>query len=139
LRRHFWSTRVPASFVVQPTQHQLKSVIPIAEQSNSLRGLNRCCETPLCPVSLIGRQMLPVFCSQICLSVLFIGRAESGPSNEPITSVLLLCQLLTAPLLAWFLEYGWPLKLWRVRIRKDVPGLERKVGVLTDWTLEPSA
>jgi hypothetical protein len=48
--------------------------------------------------------MLPVFCSQICLSVLLIGRAESGLTTEPVISALVTCQLLTAPLLAWFLE-----------------------------------
>src|SRR5258707_5553969 len=54
--------------------------------------------------SLIGRHMLPVFCSQICLSVLLIGRTESGLTIEPMTSALVICQLLTAPLFAWFLE-----------------------------------
>jgi hypothetical protein len=47
---------------------------------------------------------LPVFCSQICLSLLLIGRTESGLTIEPITSALVICQLLTAPLFAWFLE-----------------------------------
>jgi hypothetical protein len=69
-----------------------------------LKYLNRW-EAPLRPFSLIGRHMLPVFCSQICLSVLLIGRTESGLTIEPITSALVICQLLTAPLLAWFLEW----------------------------------
>jgi hypothetical protein len=56
------------------------------------------------PFLLIGRHMLPVFCSQICLSLLLIGRTESGLTTEPATSVLTICQLLTAPLFAWFLE-----------------------------------
>ncbi len=68
-----------------------------------LKYLNRW-ETPLRPFLLIGRHMLPVFCSQICLSVLLIGRTESGLTIEPVTSVLVICQLLTAPLFAWFLE-----------------------------------
>jgi hypothetical protein len=68
-----------------------------------LRYLNRW-EAPLKPFLLIGRHMLPVFCSQICLSVLLIGRTESGLTVEPITSALVICQLLTAPLFAWFLE-----------------------------------
>jgi hypothetical protein len=68
-----------------------------------LKYLNRW-EAPLRPFSLIGRHMLPVFCSQICLSVLLIGRTESGLTIEPITSALVICQLLTAPLFAWFLE-----------------------------------
>jgi hypothetical protein len=49
--------------------------------------------------------MLPVFCSQICLSVLLIGRTESGLTIEPITSALVICQLLTAPVFAWLLEW----------------------------------
>jgi hypothetical protein len=69
-----------------------------------LKHLNRL-ELPLRPFLLIGRRMLPVFCSQICLSVLLIGRTESGLTVEPITSVLVLCQLLMAPLFAWFLEW----------------------------------
>src|ERR1700730_7775573 len=68
-----------------------------------LKYLNRW-EAPFRPFLLIGRHMLPVFCSQICLSVLLIGRTESGLTIEPITSVLVICQLLTAPLFAWFLE-----------------------------------
>jgi hypothetical protein len=68
-----------------------------------LKYLNRW-EAPLRPFSLIGRHMLPVFCSQICLSLLLIGRTESGLTIEPITSALVICQLLTAPLFAWFLE-----------------------------------
>ena len=61
-------------------------------------------EVPLRPFLLIGRHMLPVFCSQICLSVVLIGRTESGLTAEPMTSALVICQLLTAPLFAWFLE-----------------------------------
>ena len=68
-----------------------------------LKYLNRW-EEPLRPFLLIGRHMLPVFCSQICLSVVLIGRTESGLTTEPITSALVICQLLTAPLFAWFLE-----------------------------------
>jgi hypothetical protein len=67
-------------------------------------------EAPLQPFMLIGRHMLPVFCSQICLSVLLIGRTESGLTIEPITSALVICQLLTAPLFAWFLELLWVAK-----------------------------
>jgi hypothetical protein len=68
-----------------------------------LKYLNRW-EALLRPFLLIGRHMLPVFCSQICLSVVLIGRTESGLTVEPITSALVICQLLTAPLFAWFLE-----------------------------------
>jgi hypothetical protein len=68
-----------------------------------LKYLNRW-EAPLRPFLLIGRHMLPVFCSQICLSVVLIGRTESGLTIEPITSALVICQLLIAPLFALFLE-----------------------------------
>jgi hypothetical protein len=69
-----------------------------------LQYLNRW-EAPLRPFLLIGRHMLPVFCSQICLSVLLIGRTDSGLTIEPFTSALVIGQLLTAPLFAWFLEW----------------------------------
>ena len=72
--------------------------------SGLLKHLN-CWESPLRAFSLIGRHMLPVFCSQICLSVLLIGRTEPGLTAEPVTSALVLCQLLLAPLFAWFLEW----------------------------------
>jgi hypothetical protein len=69
-----------------------------------LKYLNRW-ETPLRPLLLIGRHMLPVFSIEICLSVLLLGRTESGLTVEPITTALVICQLLTAPLFAWFLEW----------------------------------
>ena len=68
-----------------------------------LKYINRW-EVGLRPFSLIGRHMLPVFCSQICLSVLIIGCTDSGLTGEPINSALLICQLVTAPLVAWFLQ-----------------------------------
>jgi hypothetical protein len=69
-----------------------------------LKYLNRW-EIPLRPFLVIGRHMLPVFCSQICLSVLLIGRTDSGLTIEPITSGLVVCQVLAAPVFAWFLEW----------------------------------
>ncbi len=68
-----------------------------------LKHLNRW-ENLLRPFSLIGRHMLTVFGIEICLSVVLIGRTESGLTEEPVTTALVVCQLLTAPLLAWFLE-----------------------------------
>ena len=68
-----------------------------------LKYINRW-EVGLRPFLLIGRHMLPVFCSQICLSLLLIGRTDSGLTTEPVISALVICQLLTAPLFAWFLE-----------------------------------
>jgi hypothetical protein len=77
--------------------------VAVSVGATFLKYLNRW-EAPLRAFSLIGRHMLPVFCSQICLSVLLIGRTESGLTSEPMTSVLVISQLLTAPLFAWFLE-----------------------------------
>lgn len=51
-----------------------------------------------------GRHMLPVFCCENCLSVLLIGIADSLRGGEPLTSFLVICQVLTAFLLAWFFE-----------------------------------
>src|SRR6266478_9839359 len=62
-------------------------------------------ETVIQPFSLIGRNMLPVFCSQIGLSVLLIGIIPSPRSAEPFCSILVICQLLTAFLLARFFEW----------------------------------
>jgi hypothetical protein len=69
-------------------------------------------EVPLRPLQLIGRHMLPVFCSQICLSVLLIGLTDTGRlTAEPITSALVLCQLIAAPLFAWYLEWRSTVKI----------------------------
>ncbi len=93
-----------------------------------LKYLNRW-EAPLRPLFLIGRHMLPVFCSQICLSVLLIGRTESGLTTEPTTTALVICQLLTAPLLAWVLE-------WRLvnsesdRLKPQVPATKQRVSLV---------
>lgn len=64
-----------------------------------------CWEAPLHPLSLIGRHMLPVFCCQICLSVLLIGMVEPLKDREPIASVLVIGQLLSACLLGWLFEW----------------------------------
>jgi hypothetical protein len=61
-------------------------------------------QTVLRPFSLIGRNMLPVFSSQIGLSMLLIGIIPSSGSVEPFSSILVICQLLTAFLLAHFFE-----------------------------------
>src|SRR6516162_1038408 len=69
-----------------------------------LKSINRW-EAPLRPLFLIGRHMLPVFSIEICLSAVLIGRTDSGMTIEPITSALVICQLVTAPLLGWFFEW----------------------------------
>ena len=68
-------------------------------------GHLKCWETVLHPFSLIGRNMLPVFCSQIGLSMLLIGIIPSPKGAEPFSSILVICQLLTAFLLARFFEW----------------------------------
>jgi OpgC protein len=68
-----------------------------------LKSLNRW-EQFLRPLFLIGRHMLPVFSIEICLSVVLIGRTDPGTTAEPVTSLLVICQLVTAPLLAWLFE-----------------------------------
>jgi hypothetical protein len=83
-----------------------------------LKYLNRW-EAPLRPLELIGRHMLPVFCTEICLSILLIGRTESGLATEPVITLLVLGQLLTAPLLAWFFE-------WRSSTQRLVPSKPQK-------------
>jgi hypothetical protein len=62
-------------------------------------------ETVLQPFSSIGRNMLPVFCSEIGLSMLLIGIISTPRSAEPFSSILVICQLLTAFLLARFFEW----------------------------------
>jgi hypothetical protein len=64
-----------------------------------------CWEAPLRPLALIGQHMLPVFCWQICLSVLLIGMVEPLKDREPLASVLVICQLLSAFLLGWLFEW----------------------------------
>jgi hypothetical protein len=61
-------------------------------------------EKSLRPFSLIGRHMLPVFCCEICLSVLLFGGMDSRSLTEPFTSVLVIFQLLTVPAFAWLFE-----------------------------------
>jgi hypothetical protein len=72
---------------------------------SKLLGHLRCLETALHPFALIGRNMLPVFCSQIGLSMLLIGINSSPRSAEPFSSMLVICQLLTSFLLARFFEW----------------------------------
>ena len=71
--------------------------------AKSLRYLERW-EIPLRPFSLIGRHMVLFFCCENCLSILLIGIVESPRGGEPLTSFLVICQVLTAFLLAWFFD-----------------------------------
>ena len=88
--------------------------------SELLPRLNRW-ERPLRPLSLIGRHMLLVFCCQTCLSVLLIGIVESLGTKEPLTSLLVIFQLFTAFLLAWFFDWRSRGKNFRAgRVRTDL-------------------
>jgi hypothetical protein len=70
--------------------------------------------------------MLPVFSSQIGLSMLLIGVIPSPGSVEPFSSILVICQLITAFLLALFFEWTKrkksPVELWGERISVGAPG-----------------
>jgi hypothetical protein len=62
-------------------------------------------EIPLRPFSAVGRNMLPVFCCEICLSVLFVGMVDPGKSHKPLALFLVLGQILSAFFVAWFLDW----------------------------------
>jgi hypothetical protein len=61
-------------------------------------------EIPLRPFSVVGRNMLPVFCSQICLSLVLVGAIDPSKSHKPLTTVLVLAQIVSVFLIAEFLE-----------------------------------
>jgi hypothetical protein len=67
-------------------------------------------EIPLRPFSVVGRNMLPVFCSQICLSLLLVGVIDPSKSHKPLAMVLVLCQIVSIFLIAWLLEWRSSLK-----------------------------
>ena len=56
--------------------------------------------------------MLPVFCSQICLSLLLVGVIDPSKSHKPLALVLVLCQIVSIFLIAWLLE-------WRSSVKKS--------------------
>ena len=62
-------------------------------------------EIPLRPFSAVGRNMLPVFCFEICLSVLLVGVLDPSKSHKPIALILVLGQLLSVFFAAWFLDW----------------------------------
>src|SRR5262249_31343687 len=61
-------------------------------------------ETQLRPFSLVGQNMLPVFCCEICLSLLLVGVFDPSKSHKPLVSALVVGQLLSAFLIAWVLN-----------------------------------
>src|SRR6202011_5705962 len=62
-------------------------------------------EIPLRPFSVVGRNMLPVFCCQICLSLLLVGCIDPSKSHKPLATILVLAQILSIFLIAWLLEW----------------------------------
>jgi hypothetical protein len=62
-------------------------------------------EIPLRPFSVVGRNMLPVFCCQICLSLLLVAVIDPSKSHKPLATILVLCQILSVFLIAWLLEW----------------------------------
>jgi hypothetical protein len=67
-------------------------------------------EIPLRPFSVIGRNMLPVFCTQICLSVVLVGAIDPSKSHKPFTMILVVAQILSSFLIAGFFEWRSNLK-----------------------------
>ena len=67
-------------------------------------------EIPLRPFSVVGRNMLPVFCCQICLSLLLVGVIDPSKSHKPLAIVLVFGQILSVFLIAWFLEWRTSMK-----------------------------
>jgi hypothetical protein len=62
-------------------------------------------EIPLRPFSVVGRNMLPVFCCQICLSLLLVGVIDPSKSHKPLAMGLVLAQIVSIFLIAWLLEW----------------------------------
>jgi len=62
-------------------------------------------QIPLRPFSVVGRNMLPVFCAEICLSVVLVGAIDPSRSHKPLTTVLVLAQILSVFVIAEFLEW----------------------------------
>src|ERR1700737_4936293 len=61
-------------------------------------------ETLLRPLSLVGQNMLPVFCCEICLSLLLVGAIDPSKSHKPLVSALVAGQILSAFLIARILD-----------------------------------
>jgi len=61
-------------------------------------------ETPLHSFKLVGQNILPVFSCQICLSILLLGAVDSHKSNKPWTIALVLTQIFSVFLIAWYLD-----------------------------------
>ena len=62
-------------------------------------------EIPLRPFSVVGRNMLPVFCCQICLSLLLVAVIDPSKSHKPLATISVSCQIVSVFLIAWLLEW----------------------------------
>src|ERR1700733_4506076 len=86
-------------------------------------------EIPLRPFSAIGRNMLPVFCVQICLSLLLVGVIDPRRSHKPFAWILVSSQILSIFLIAWFLE--WRAARERVGVGEASVPVSVSAGTLT--------
>ena len=57
------------------------------------------------PLSLVGQNLLPVFAIQICLSLIMVGWLDTGEGADWLSTILVLCQLVTVFLAAWFFDW----------------------------------
>ena len=73
-------------------------------------------ENTLRPFSVVGRNMLPVFCCQICLSVLLVGTIDPSRDHKPLTFVLVFAQILSIFVIASLFE-------WRANTKNHPAGL----------------
>ncbi|HYY27896.1 MAG TPA: OpgC domain-containing protein [Chthoniobacterales bacterium] len=73
-------------------------------------------ENTLRPFSVVGRNMLPVFCCQICLSVLLVGTVDPSRDHKPLTYVLVIAQILSIFVIAGLFE-------WRSNTKNHPAGL----------------
>jgi hypothetical protein len=74
-------------------------------------------ENKLRPFSVVGRNMLPVFCSQICLSVLLVGAVDPSRDHKPLTYVLVIAQIVSIFVIAGLIE-------WRSNAKNHPVGLQ---------------
>ena len=78
-------------------------------------------EIPLHPLAAVGRNMLPIFSCQICLSLVFAAAIDPSKGHRSIVSLLVAAQLVSVFLIAWFLEWQSTRKTVPAYRRLDVP------------------
>ena len=62
-------------------------------------------EIPLHPLAAVGRNMLPIFSCQICVSLVFASAIDPSKGHRSIVSLLVAAQLVSVFLIAWLLEW----------------------------------